>query len=273
MNRKELLIIIVTHNSEKFTEWQISYLEELKKDSILIRYVDSGSENTEYLKKMECETIQVIYSKNVGFAKANNLALFDVERFKYVLFLNPDAVIYKDDLYEIIKRANTEDRFKNVGIFSVPLIKYDFNNNKATDQYDSLGIRCDLSGRWIDIRDLKNKNKYEAICGAFMFCRSDALIACKNSSDTVGFEESFVMYKEDIELSLRIKKQQWGVHIFNELKAFHCRGWGKKWGENPLWARLYSARNDIYIALKYKKRALPFSLFKYFVVKLEEIIK
>ncbi|HDZ1465529.1 TPA: glycosyltransferase family 2 protein, partial [Klebsiella pneumoniae] len=110
---------------------------------------------------------------------------------------------------------------------------------------------------------------YEAICGAFMLCRVSALMQLKDSSGNIGFEESFFMYKEDIELSLRIKRK-WQILMFHDLFAYHCRGWGGERKKNPYWSRLISAKNDMKIASKFKKRALPFSILKYLYVILIE---
>lgn len=264
---KKVLVVIVTHNSQKYINWVIEPF--LQKDSIFhVRIVDSGSTEKEYLYDISGkEDIDVIFEENIGFAKANNKGLYDIVNYDYVLFLNPDARVEYDVLNTITQRADTRE-YSDYAIFSVPLIRYDFDNKAPTAFYDSLGIYCDYMGRWKDKRGKVGDNsvsKYEAICGAFMFCRASTLLSLKDNNGNVGFEETFFMYKEDIELSLRMRKK-WKLHIFDDLIAYHCRGWGGKRSENAYWSRFISAKNDIKIALKYKKRALPFALIKYMYV-------
>ena len=268
---KKILVVIVTHNSSKYFSWALEPL--LHNAECQVRIVDSGSSDTAYLKALsrENEEIDVIFENNIGFAKANNRGLYDIINYDFVLFLNPDARVEKHVLSVMLERIY-EKKYSNVGIFSVPLIQYNFDEGKKSNNYDSLGIYCDYLGRWKDIRCEINSTslvKYEAICGAFMLCRVSALMQLKDSSGNIGFEESFFMYKEDIELSLRIKSK-WQILIFNDLFAYHCRGWGGERKKNPYWSRLISAKNDMKIAFKFKKRALPFSILKYLYVILIE---
>jgi GT2 family glycosyltransferase len=101
-----------------------------------------------------------------------------------------------------------------------------------------------------------------------LLCKSTALKALPDSRGNIGFEESFYMYKEDIELSLRLGKK-WGIKVFTDLKAYHCRGWGEQ-GIQTHTGRKHSAENDLYLAIHYKLRALPYAILKYLYVMLLE---
>ncbi|WNT35032.1 MULTISPECIES: glycosyltransferase family 2 protein [Enterobacter] len=268
----KLLVIVVTYNSQKFIDWALAPLFD--RELCHVRVVDSGSSDVTYLSKLEKHNnVEIIFEKNLGFAKANNRALYDIDNFDFVLFLNPDARIESNELDELLKRANSHEN-QSTGVFSVGLEKYSIDENRPLAFYDSLGIKCDAIGRWKDIQgpcSIANKIdiKYEAICGAFMLCKSTALKALPDSRGNIGFEESFYMYKEDIELSLRLGKK-WGIKVFTDLKAYHCRGWGGARDSNPYWARKHSAENDVYLAIHYKLRALPYAILKYLYVMLLE---
>lgn len=271
MSNAKLLVVIVTYNSQKYIDWAVGSL--INNKLCHIRIVDSGSADISYLRKLESiSNADVIYEENLGFAKANNRALHDVSKFKYVLFLNPDARIERDQLEELLKRAE-EPENSFVGLFSVGLEKFSIADNKPLAYYDSLGIYCDKLGRWKDIQkpinNEKNKINAEAVCGAFMLCRTDALVSVPDSKGNIGFEESYYMYKEDIELSLRIRKK-WGMKLFEDINAYHCRGWAGSRKSNPYWARKQSAINDVHVAAHYKYRALPYALLKYIYVIMVE---
>lgn len=275
---KKLLIVIVTHNSERFIEWAI---EDLLRISIskTIRIVDSGSNNKTYLHKLKFnDNIEIIEQANVGFAKANNVALHDFEKFEFILFLNPDAKILAENLSHLLNHAANKKNNKT-GIFSVPLVHYDILQHHPMETFDSLGIYCSFLGRWYDKTGLIEDHSTalvtypDAVCGAFMLIRTHCLKECLNSEGNPGFEESYFMYKEDIELCLRVKKRGWNVEMYHDATAYHCRGWNRDRKETPPWARWFSAKNDLNVAIRYRWRALPFAALKYLWVKYVEKCK
>ena len=271
LQSKKILVVIVTHNSHKFIDWCIEPLIE-SHEICDIRIVDSGSTDTSYLKQIEKKVQTIHYEENIGFAKANNRALYDLDKYSAVLFLNPDARIESDSLETLFARLVTADR--GYGIFSVPLVKFDINKYEKEALYDSLGIVCDKIGRWYDIRE-EVKDEFpaipavDAICGAFMLIPCKVLEDCKTASGGIGFDESYYMYKEDIELSLRVS-QKYKLKIYNDIYAYHCRGWNKDRKSVPYWSRLVSAKNDIKIALSYRVKNLPFAYIKYLYVRFFE---
>lgn len=268
----KILVVIVTHNSSKFIDWCIEPLIEMQ-GICDVRIVDSGSTDISYLKTIEHKVERIIYEENVGFAKGNNRALYNIERYSSVLFLNPDARIDKENLKKLYSRL--PDIVDTYGVVSVPLIKFNIEEHKSENVYDSLGIVCDKIGRWKDIRenvtsDLAPELEFDAICGAFMLIPTKVLKECSTSNGVIGFDETYYMYKEDIELSLRISKK-FDLKMFNDLNAYHCRGWNKERRNVPYWSRLISARNDIKLALAYRIINLPFACAKYVFVRFLEV--
>ncbi len=272
----KILVVIVTFNSEKHIQWCLESFDD-SYNQLEITIVDSGSTDTTYLDNLiSKQKINIIKKNNIGFVAANNIALKNIESFDWVLFLNPDARIESkifDKLLEIVAK----EKYSKGGVFTVPLIRFDINSQKSVGLYDSLGISCSALGRWYDlgsnqplIDDSTGMQEVDAVCGAFMCIRASVLLACKDSYGNVGFESSFFMYKEDIELSLRIKKAGWKNYICKDFFAYHCRGWNNNRKKVPLWAKTHSAKNDLYLAKKYKKRALIYAYLKYLYVKFVE---
>lgn len=268
---RTLKVVTVTHNNEDHIQWLLDGLEKSCLD-ITIELIDSGSNKTEYLDGLVSKhKVFIRKEENIGFVKGNNIALDDINEFEWVLFLNPDARVEGDELDEVINFFS-KPTFCNLGVITLPLVKYDIKLKKNLMIYDSVGIKCDLFGRWVDIdsgvevREYNNKNKYhevEAICGAFMLIKSRVLNDNRDKKGELGFESSYQMYKEDIELSKRISKSGLKNIVFNKYNAFHCRGWNPDRSKVPYWARKNSAINDIDVAFRYKKRALFFALAKY----------
>ncbi|KFX21079.1 glycosyltransferase family 2 protein [Pectobacterium betavasculorum] len=273
------LIIVVTYNSNKHINWVIEGLESSTSD-LTIKIVDSGSTDSSYLYGIKTQHfLHIEEHENIGFVAANNIALTNISEFDWVLFLNPDAMIEGKELDRLLAIASL-DKFKNIGIFSVPLIRYDIENKRALGVYDSLGISCNAIGKWFDLgsnqpllnadNEQEDFSEVEAICGAFMLVRRTVLEQCTDKSGGIGFERNYYMYKEDIELSLRVRKKKWKLAIINGVNAFHCRGWNHSRSKIPYWARYHSAINDVDVAWRYKFRALPYALAKYVWVKFFE---
>lgn len=274
--KSRVLVIIVTYNSDKYIQWCIGGLDGSNMD-ITIRVVDSGSNDNGYLYGVNSlNKISIIKEENIGFVAGNNVALYDLADFDWVLFLNPDARIEADALDKLISYASDKKQEK-VGAFSVPLVRYDIEKKCGLNVFDSVGISCNCYGRWRDLYSNSPVKNFEhefssvdAICGAFMLIRSSALQRCVDSKRLPGFERSYYMYKEDIELSQRLIKSGWIIGIYNLVTAFHCRGWSDSRHQVPYWARWHSAKNDVDVAVKYKWRALPLAISKYIWVRLFE---
>ena len=221
-------------------------------------------------------TINLRFKKNIGFSQANNIAINEFRDSEWILILNPDARIECNSMSELLDHANIKEN-KKVGIFSVPLMRYDYNNKGPLHVYDSYGIKCTAIGRWIDIKSnqqwvdiVSNKSEYrEALCGAFLFVRREALNKSKIKG-VIGFDSSLYMYKEDIELCLRLKNNGWDSKIYLNTIAYHCRGWNGNRSDVPYWGLKRSANNDIIVASRYKWRALPFAVAKFLWVSLVE---
>lgn len=280
MKKTKLLIIIVSYNSKKHLQWAISGLSGSRLD-IDLSIVDSGSVDTAYIDDLNFPAnINVFIRKetNIGFVAGNNLALSDVNDYDYILYLNPDARIEAANLDRLIEIANDSSN-GYIGAFTVPLIRFNIDTMSSMNIYDSVGIKCNVWGRWYDycanepVTDIINQSIItltEGICGAFMLVRSSVLSQALDSTGQSGLERSFYMYKEDIELSCRIISKGYKLGVVNDISAFHCRGWQGKRPNIPYWARYQSAKNDIFVAVRYKKRALPFSCLKYIFVRFFE---
>ena len=145
-----------------------------------------------------------------------------------------------------------EDKNKNIGILSGKLLQFDLANDQTTYLIDSTGIFQKWYGRWYDrgqgVEDCSqynNTNGYEsvpAICGALMLIRTSALKASKLSQNEY-FNNSFFMYKDDIDLSIRVRQSGYDLKYNSNLIAWHCRGWQsrKKMSKR---AKYISAKNE-----------------------------
>jgi GT2 family glycosyltransferase len=214
----------------------------------------------------------ILENHNTGFAGGNNLGWRQLApKDGFVLFLNPDVLLPPDLLARLLVLMN-EPRAQGLGVMGVRLLGYDFEENQPTGRIDSTGIFPCWYGAWQDRRDGSPPagDRLEivpALCGAFLFCRVAALRAIQFPDQTL-FDGRYFAYKEDIELSLRLRGAGWDLGVWHGGEAWHGRGWNQNRAQMPRGSRLISARNEIRLHARYAPWRLPYSLAKWILVKL-----
>lgn len=245
MKNYKLAIIIVTHNSEFVLKKNIESIiaSHVNYEQLII--VDSGSDDKRYLKKYESlEKIFIIYENNVGFAKGNNIGFSYLKKnIDMVLFLNPDIIFKKDIIPRMISLIND-----NIIAVSPILKRYIIaENNKIefTNDIDSSGIYSTWYGKYYDSNIDRNGISYpEALCGAFILCNREKMD--KIIKNKKVFNENMFMYKEDVELGLRIKNAGYQLIIDGNSVVYHGRGW-KSRDKVSKWQKKISARNEWFL--------------------------
>lgn len=272
-------IIIVTYNSQKHIGKAVECLQKQTHLPQQVILVDTGSNDLSYLEPYRhLPGYQLIQAeKNSGFCRGNNVGMRAVDpSIPYVLFLNPDAFLTPRFLEEAVAFMAQQP---SCGALTGTLLGYDIDENSPTGKYDTTGIFQKWYGHWYD-RD--QGNSYEpgrwtspetipAICGALFFARRKALDSALVGDQEV-FDSSFYMYKEDIDLSLRLRKKGWQLFFVPALLAYHCRGWNPDRSKMARKMRLSSAWNELRIHTR-QVQPIPtaYSLAKYATVKLFDL--
>lgn len=252
-------IIVVTYESEKFIGKLVETICAQTVQPNQVIFVDTGSKDLTYLISYISHHLfsLVIGGKEIGFCKGNNIAMRHVPAdTDYILYLNPDAFLFPDFLEKAIAFMENSEN-KNCGIVSGRVYGYDIENNLPTGNFDTTGVFRKWYGNWYDrgqgqncCSDLYKKiEEVPAICGALMFCRKKAINSVLINKEEV-FDSSFYMYKEDIDLCLRMRKKQWKLIYNPELQAYHCRGWNPNRKQMKRSVRILSAKNELMIHLK-----------------------
>ncbi len=263
-----LSLIIVTHNSEVQITRCIDGIDRqsVAPDQVII--VDSGSDDPSYLSLYQHKAGYEVYLKeNIGFAAGNNFGLrFVAKEVRFIFFINPDTYLEAGNIASALEVLSREHE---AAMVSGRLKGFDLNSGAATGLLDSTGIFRTWYGRWYDRgqgqEDTDNfleKQEVPAICGAFMFCRAAAL---ENDRPAL-FDESFFMYKEDIDLCLRLRGRGWKLLYEPTMEAFHGRGWSNDRKMIPHEIRCLASKNEIRLNLKHRSPYLIWALFKYVLV-------
>ncbi len=205
-------VIVLNWNGKELT---IKCLESLKKvnySNFNILVVDNGSTDgsVDTLKDKFPEISVLSLENNLGYASGNNRGFDSLEPDppKFVIFLNNDTIVDDNFIEPLVKQLLNK---KNAGQ-TVPKIYYENDPkliwyaggivNLWTGSIYHLGIRKNDGPGY----SKTHKTKYATGC---CFCmRYDEF------KEFGGFDETFPMYSEDVDLSLWIRsagKQVWFV--------------------------------------------------------------
>jgi len=228
----QLSIIIVSYNVKYFIEQCLCSVQAaIQQLDAEVWVVDNASSDNsiEYLQRKFPLVKFINNSTNLGFAKANNLALFQCSG-KYVLFLNPDTLLAEDTLVKCVAFMETNVELGALGVRMIdgtgtflPESKRSFPSPLASF-YKLTGInQLFPSSRVFSRYSLTYLNEFEnhevdVLSGAFMLVKKNLLIELK------GFDEDFFMYGEDIDLSYRIQKLGYKNYYFSESTIIHFKG-------------------------------------------------
>jgi O-antigen biosynthesis protein len=255
----QLSIIIVNYNVKFFLEQCLSsVIKACENITAQIIVVDNCSiDESESFFVNRFEDVEFIWGKkNIGFAKANNIALAKAKG-EYILFLNPDTIVPEDCFLKCMSFLNAN---KNDGALGIKMVdgtgtflkesKRSFPS-PLTSFFKLSGLTSLFSKSKIFAKyylgHLSNDKNHEVdvLAGAFMMVPKKIL-------DTIGgFDETFFMYGEDVDLSYRIQQAGYKNYYFSESTIIHFKGESTKKGSLN-YIKLFYQAMSIFVAKHYK---------------------
>ncbi len=269
----KIAAIIVSHNSAPCLALCLQSLKTQTENLTQIVVVDSGSDDTSYLYSLKNKySFQLLLRENIGFSKGNNAGVEVLNSdTDFILFINPDVFLQTSFIARALAICKKNQK---AGIVSGKLLSYDLKEDKALNRLDSTGVQRTIYGRWYDRGQGEiDRGQYDtpedmpALCGALMFCRNKALM----SLQTPVFDPDFFLYKEDLELCLRLRKRGWKLLYHPVLWAYHCRGWQNERSEMPFHLRKIAAQSEVLLYRKHPSVYMVWALVKFFLVNIFRI--
>jgi len=227
----KLSIIIVSWNVGELLSKCLKsiYLYSLGLE-IEVYVVDNASaDGSAEMVKNNFPQVKLIASReNLGFAKANNLALKEA-RGEYVLFLNPDTEIFPDTLNKSLAFMASH---RDTGVMGCKMVYRDgslqpsvrrfptilailemflklpkiFSRLRAIDHYLAKGF------------DYNREQVVDQVMGAYM-------LIPKLVIEKVGLlDERFFTWFEEVDYCLRVKRASYRVYYNPEVKIIHHGG-------------------------------------------------
>lgn len=228
----DLSIIIVNYNVKEFLKNLLNSLQKAVKNlNTEIIIVDNASTDgsVEEISRV-FKDVQIIANiKNLGFGKANNIAL-EKAKGKYILLINPDTIVREDTFLKMIEFFEANNQAGMLGCkvlnpdgslqlpcrrsFPTPWVSFTkvaglsslFPNNRLFAKYN------------LTYLDENEVNEVDAISGAFMMLRREVY------EKIGGFDPQFFMYGEDLDLCYRTQQSGYKVYYVPHTEIIHYKG-------------------------------------------------
>ena len=180
---------------------------------------DSADDTVEVIAR-DYPSVHLINNKeNLGFSKANNIAIRQSEG-EYVLLLNPDTVVAEGTLRGAVEFMDQHPEAGGAGVRmhnADGTLAPESRRAVPTPMVAARKMLGFTKRYYMGYLPWDKPGKIEVISGAFMMLRRKAI-------DQVGMlDEDFFMYGEDIDLSYRLLKGGW-QNWYLPLDIIHYKG-------------------------------------------------
>jgi GT2 family glycosyltransferase len=266
---------IISYNDKHYLEKSLPILSELPNCKITIL---DNAENDEIRKFIEQKYPEIDYIRhtdgNLGFGRGHNYLALKTEPSDYYFCLNSDILLEPEGFNACIKHL---DSHPDCCMVSAKLHYWDFAKNVKTNIIDTLGIVANQAHHfWDRGQGKEDKGQYDysinnvfGISGAAFIIRRSCIPSLLGSSNQI-FDENYFMYKEDIDLSYRMRWLGMDMQLLPNILGYHDRTVSKT-SKKSLFEVQNSYRNHIIMLRNNFSKKYPFA-FKYHTF-LYEILK
>jgi len=263
----DLSVVIVSWNVRDLLRACLrSVLGSLAGSDLLaeIIVVDNGSgDGTPEMIQSEYPAVTLIASPdNLGFAKANNLAIRQ-SAGQYILLLNPDAEVVGDAIPALVAFLR---QHREVGVVGPMLLNGDGTVQSSRRRFPTvpLGfIESTILQRYVpgarmllryycEDRPLNEVQDVDWLVGACLLVRREAI-------EMVGLlDEQFFMYLEEVDWCYRLRQAGWKIVFLPEAKVIHYYGQSSE--KNLISRHIYFNDSKCKFYRKYHGRLLAAAL-------------
>ncbi|AOY57508.1 glycosyltransferase family 2 protein [Desulfococcus multivorans] len=197
-----------------------------------VEWFDVRSENFHYVKM----------DQNVGFAKANNIALEYLDDCEWIALINPDAFLEPSWLKHMLDAAAKNPDFSFFACRLVMANDPEFLDGTG-DVYHASGLV------WRDRHGMAQKTMSFADQEVFSPCAAAAIYRRDDLIAVGGFDEDFFCYIEDVDLGFRLRLNGHRCRFASDAIAYHV-GSATTGGGHSDTAVYYGHRNMVWAFMK-----------------------
>ncbi len=228
----DVSVIIVNYNVRDFLNQSLVSLQKsLKGLRSEIFVIDNASDDgsTEMVRQRFPRIQLIANSINLGFAKANNIALKKACG-KFILLINPDTIVQEDTIRVMIEFLKNHPE---AGLAGCKILNPDGSFQPACRRgfptpwvaftrifgLSKLFPKTKLFGKYnLTYLDTEETYPVDAVSGSFMMVRKETL------EQVGGLDESYFMYGEDLDWCYRIRKAGWQIFYIHSTQIIHYKG-------------------------------------------------
>jgi GT2 family glycosyltransferase len=263
----QLSVIIVSYNSIELLEnclFSVQKAMQTIDGEIIIVDNNSNDGSKESLPSKFPGVKFIFNNENLGFAKACNQGSKNSSG-DHILFLNPDTVLPRTCLKDCISFLKTHEDAGAVGVRMLDDKGKFLKESKrglpspSASFYKLFGLTAVFPGsetiaKYYQGHLPENENNpVEVLSGAFMMIKRTVFEKVK------GFDETFFMYGEDIDLSLRISQLGYKNYYLGKISITHLKGGSTTYNKKYV-QEFYGAMN-LFVKKHYKDKSTPYRLF------------
>ena len=195
----------------------LSSLNKISYQNSKIIVIDNGSkdDSVNFISKTFPKVKILELNQNYGFAEGNNIGFNSIDKAEYSIFINNDTIVDPGFVEPLINSLEADKKIMQVS----PKIFY--NHHKDTIWY--AGGKVNLSFGYIKHKGIRKKDsQIFSIQSKTDYATGCCICMRSNDFDKIGgFDNSFPMYCEDVDLSLRFQEIGGEVYYVPDSKIWH----------------------------------------------------
>lgn len=214
----KVAVLVLNHNGKRWLGRCFGSLERLTYGNLEAYLVDNGSGDgsAEFVRQRFPWAKVIRFEENLGFAEAYNRAIEAVDA-PYVMLLNNDAEVVASECIERLVRKIRS----GPGMAAVACKMVQMADRSRIDSVGGMGIP--FWRGFVDIgRGEPDRGQYDGPgFEPFAFCGGAALVDRRAFLMAGGFDGSFFLYAEDVDLSWRLRLMGYGIGYEPSAKVAH----------------------------------------------------
>ena len=218
-----LSVVILNYNVSKFLYLCLQSVETALNDidaEIIVVDNKSNDDSVQMVEEHFAHVKLIRNAANYGFAKGNNIGVEQAEG-DYVCILNPDTVVPEDAFLDLLAVA---DKQPDLGALGCQLIDgtgrfLPESKRHVPTPFISLKKILGYSGSYYyEELNAEQSGSCDVLVGALMVLKRDVYLKVG------GFDESYFMYGEDIDLSYELLKAGYQNYYVGSTTVLHFKG-------------------------------------------------